>query len=103
MNTHMRELAQRRHALVATADQQRELAAQAAADIRAGLGVADRALAVVQHLKHKPIALGLVAAALTLLVVKPRQAVKWLGYGLTGYTMFQRVRRLLRGSSHSNS
>jgi hypothetical protein len=89
----MRELAERRHALIAEADRQRDLASQAGAGIRAGLGIADRGLAVVHHLKRRPIAVGIVAAAVTLLMVKPRQAVRWLGYGLTGYTMLQRVRR----------
>jgi hypothetical protein len=99
----MRELAERRHALIAKADRQRDLASQAGAGIRAGLGIADRGLAVLQRLKRKPIAVGLVAAALTLLMVKPRQAVRWLGYGLTAYTMLQRVRRLAAAFSHPDS
>ena len=99
----MRELAKRRHALIAEADRQRDLASQAGAGIWAGLGIADCGLAVLQRLKHKPIAVGLVAAALTLLMVKPRQAVRWLGYGLTAYTMLQRLRRLAAGFSHPDS
>jgi YqjK-like protein len=99
----MRELAERRHALIAEADRQRDLASQAGAGIRAGLGIADRGLVLVYHLKRRPIAVGLVAAALTLLMVKPRQAVRWLGYGMTGYTMLQRARRLVASFSHSDS
>ena len=98
MSTHMRELAERRHALIAEAEQQRDLASQAGAGIRAGLGIADRGFSILQHLRRRPIALGLMAVAVTLLMVKPRQAVKWLGYGLTGYTMFQRVRRFAASS-----
>jgi len=98
MNTHMRELAERRQALIAEADRQRDLASQAGAGIRAGLGIADRGLALLHHLKRKPLAVGLVAAALTLLIVKPRRTVRWLDYGLSGYTMLQRVRRFAASS-----
>jgi len=99
----MRELAERRHALIAEADRQRDLASQAGAGIRAGLGIADRGLAILHHLKRKPIAVALVAVALTLFMVQPRRAVRWLGYGLTGYTMLQRVRRLAAGFSPPDS
>jgi len=99
----MRELAERRHALIAEADRQRGLASQAGARIRAGLGIADRGLTILQHLRRKPLAVGLVAAAITLLIFKPRQAARWLGYGLTGYTMVQRVRRFAASAWRSDS
>jgi hypothetical protein len=103
MNTHLRELAERRHTLVAESARQRALGSQAGANIRAALGIADRGLIVLHHLKRRPLAVGLVVAALTLLIVKPKHAVRWLGYGLTGYTMYQRVRRLVASVLRSDS
>ena len=103
MNTHLRELAERRHALIAEADRQRDRASQAGAGIRAGLAITDRGLAILRHLRRRPIAVGLVAVALTLLIAKPRQAIAWLSYGLSAYAMFERMRRLAAAFLHSDS
>jgi hypothetical protein len=95
MNTRMKELAARREALVAEAGLQRALAGEACAGLRKGLRLADRGLSFLRGLKRKPVVVGLAAAAVTLLIARPRQAVKWLGYCLTAYAMFKRANRLL--------
>ena len=41
---------------------------------------------------------GLAAAALAVLIAKPRQAATWLSYGLTAYTVLRRIRRALTTS-----
>ena len=102
MNTHIKELAARRDGLVVEAQLQRAQAAHVGAEIRAGLGIVDRGVAFVQGLIRKPLVVGVAFAALTLLVAKPRQAVRLLGYGLTAYSVFQRVRRLLSTSTHQH-
>ena len=95
MTTRMKQLAARREALVAEAGRLRELTGEACAGLQNGLHFADRGLSLARALKRKPVLLGLVATAFTLLVAKPRQAVKWFGYCLTAYSMFKRARRLL--------
>ena len=95
MNTHIRELAARREALVAEAELDRAQAAHVGAEIRAALGFVDRGVAFLRDLTRKPLVVGVAVAALTLLIAKPRQAVKLIGYGLTAYSVFQRARRLL--------
>lgn len=99
MNTHIKELAARREGLVVEAQLQRAQAAHVSAEIRAGFGMVDRAVTFVQDLARKPLVVGVALAALALLVAKPRQAIRLLGYGLTAYSVFQRVRRLLSTSN----
>jgi len=100
MNTRIKELAARREGLVVEAQLQRAQAAHMTAELRAGLTVIDRALTFVHDMMRKPLVVGVAVAALTLLVAKPRQAVRLLGYGLTAYSVLQRVRRLLSTSTH---
>jgi YqjK-like protein len=100
MNTHIKELAARREGLVVEAQLQRAQAAHVSAEIRAGLGIVDRGVVFVRDLIRKPLVVCVAAAALALLVAKPRQAVRLLGYCLTAYSVFQRVRRLLATSTH---
>ena len=100
MNTHIKELAARREGLVVEAQLQRAQAAHVSAEIRAGFGIVDRGVAFVLNLMRKPLVVGVAVAALALLVAKPRQAVRLLGYGLTAYSVFKRVRRLLFTSTH---
>jgi len=95
MTTRMKELAARREALVAEAQRHRELAGNACAGLNKGLRFADRGLRLLRALKRKPVVVGLVATAFTLLIAKPRQTVKWFGYCLTAYSMFKRASRLL--------
>ena len=95
MNTHVKELAARREGLVVEADLQRARATHISAEIRAGVGVVDRGVSFVRDLIRKPLVVGVALASLTLLVANPRHAVKWLGYGLTAYSVLRRARRLL--------
>jgi hypothetical protein len=93
MNTRMKELAARREALVADAELHRTVAGEACAGLKKALHLADRGLSFLRSLKRKPLVVGLAVAAL--LIARRRQAVKWFGYCLTAYSMFQRVNRLL--------
>jgi hypothetical protein len=95
MRTRLKDLAARREALVAQGAVQRAQAAEATAGIRRGLASVERAVDLLRYLARKPLVLGLGVAAIALLVAKPRQAVTWLGYGLTAYTMLRRARRVL--------
>jgi YqjK-like protein len=92
VKTHMRELAERRQALVAEAQRQRTLATEAAAGIRQGLAFTERAAAFLHRFRNKPVVVGVAATAIGLLVARPRKAMKWLGYGLTAYSLVRRLR-----------
>jgi hypothetical protein len=102
MITHINQLAARREALVAEAEAQRAQAADVGAEIRAGLGFVDRGMAFVRSLRRKPLAVGVALAAVTLLIARPRMAVKWLGYGITAYTVLRRARHLLSASTRQD-
>lgn len=91
----MKDLAARRETLVARAGAQRTRAADAVAGIRRAMGSVERSVGVLRYLAHKPLVIGLGVAATALLIAKPRQTAKWLGYALTVYTMFRRARRAL--------
>ena len=91
-----RQLAARRQALVARAALLRGRAADSGAQIRRALGWAERGLALVRGAARKPTVVGLVAAALAVLIAKPRQATTWLSYILTAYTVLRRIRHVVR-------
>ena len=91
----MKDLAARREALLAQAEVQRTLAVDAVAGIRRGLGSVERSVGILRYFARKPLAIGVGVAAIALLIAKPRQMAKWLGYALTAYTMFTRARRAL--------
>jgi hypothetical protein len=95
MKTRMAELTARRQELVAQAAAQRKLASELAHGLRAKLAFVDRVTRFVHGLKRKPLAIGIVAALIGLLAVKPRKAIKWLTYGMTAYSIMRRARRLL--------
>jgi len=94
MNAHLRELATRREALVARGARERETMREAMRGIRRGLAVADRTLAVFDRIKRKPLAAGLAAVAVGLLLASPRRAFKWLSYGLSAYSLMRQLRRI---------
>jgi len=97
--TRPRQLAARRDALVAQAALLRARAADTSAEIRRTLGWAERGVALVRGATRRPVVVGLAAAALAVLIAKPRQAATWLSYGLTAYTVFRRIRRALAASA----
>lgn len=88
-------LAERRRALVAKAQLQREVLQEAAADLRHGLAFTDHALALVARLKRKPVLTALTAAGVAMLVLRPRRALKWISFAATAYSLIRRVRALL--------
>jgi hypothetical protein len=91
----MKDLAARRERLVARAQVQRALAADAAGGIRRGLDSVERGVGMVRYLTRKPLVVSLGLAAFALLIARPRQTVTWLGYALTAYAMFRRARGAL--------
>jgi len=95
MKTHLRDLAARREALLAKAAEQRTAAAEAAAGLRGGLTSIDRTVGILRYLGSKPLVIAVATAVAGLLIAKPRQTAKWLGYAITAYTMFRRARRVL--------
>ena len=99
MITRPRQLAARRAALVARAASLRARAGDASAEIRRTLGWAERGLALVRGATRRPVVVGLAAAALAVLIAKPRQAATWLSYGLTAYSALRRIRRALSTSA----
>src|SRR5262245_7204731 len=99
MITRPRQLAARRHALIAQAALLRARAADSGAEIRRTLGWAERGVALVRGAARKPMVVGLAAAALAVVIAKPRQAAAWLSYGLTAYTVLRRIRRALATSA----
>ncbi|HXX12151.1 MAG TPA: hypothetical protein VEK05_11610 [Burkholderiales bacterium] len=99
MITRPRQLAARRAALVAQAASLRARAGDASTEIQRTLGWAERGLALVRGATRRPVVVGLAAAALAVLIAKPRQAATWLSYGLTAYTVLRRIRRALATSA----
>ena len=95
MITRPRQLAARRHTLVAQAALLRARAVDSGAEIRRTLGWAERGVALVRGATRKPVVVGLAVAAVAVLIAKPRQAATWLSYGLTTYTVLRRIRRAL--------
>ena len=95
MTTLMRDLASRRHQLVAQAEAQRRAAAEATAEIRRALASVERAVDLLRYFRRKPVVVAIAAAVTALLIAKPRQTVAWLGYAVTTYAMFRRARRVL--------
>ena len=95
MKTQLRDLAARREALLAKAAEQRTAAAEAAAGLRGGLTSIERTVGILRYLGSKPLVIAVATAVAGLLIAKPRQTAKWLGYAITAYTMFRRARRVL--------
>ncbi len=91
----MKDLALRRQMLLARAATQRAVAAEATAEIQHGLASVERAVGILRYLGRKPLLVLIAAAAAGLLIAKPRQTATWLGYAVTAYAMFRRVRRVL--------
>jgi propanediol dehydratase large subunit len=91
----MRDLALRRQMLLARATAQRRAAAQAAAGLQRGLSSVERTVGILRYVGRKPLVIAVAAAVAGLFIAKPRQTATWLGYAITGYTMFRRARRAL--------
>jgi hypothetical protein len=84
-------LAQRRALLVERAMTQRVRLAQQILPWRAPLGLADRGLALLRHLREHPQ--WLLGGIAVFLVIRPRLMMKWLRHGWVGWQMAQSLRR----------
>jgi hypothetical protein len=95
MTIHPGELAARRQALIAKCEQQRALMREAMRGVSRGLAVADKTFAILHRVQRRPLAVAIFTALAGLLVASPGRALKWLSYGLTGYSLFRQLRRIL--------
>jgi hypothetical protein len=98
MSRPFKTLAARREALIARSEQQRAALRAAAAELERSLAFVDRAAAAVARIKREPLLAGLTAAAIALLVLSRRGALKWISYAATAYSLTRRVRALLSGT-----
>lgn len=87
-------LAQRRQALVAQAHLQRIQLEASAAEIGKRLSVLDQGFRLAAHMQRMPALTLASALAAAALIVKPRAAVKWIGYAATAYSLARRLRAL---------
>lgn len=87
------QLLQRRQRLLVRSAQLRTAMASQAQDLKAPLGVVDRARAAVQWLYHHPHwPLGALAA---LAVLRPQGALRWVGRAVWGWAAFKRAQAWL--------
>jgi len=85
-------LAQRREALVAQAHLQRTQLEAAAGEIERRLLIVDRGFRWAAGVQRTPaLTVGIALAAATL-VIRPRAAIKWIGYAATVYSLARRLR-----------
>lgn len=100
VNKKLIELAERRAALVAKAENQRGELAQAFEPWRAPLGIADRGVAVLRFIfQHKAVAIGVFAF---LIALRPKLASAvlrsgWMGKALVIWRAVMAVKRALGG------
>ncbi len=93
MNEAHEELLRRRERLQWRSGQLRHEWAQQVQVLRAPLGLADRAREGVHWLaRHPEWPLGV---GLLLVVLRPGRVLRWAGYGLQGYTLYQRAQRIM--------
>ncbi len=96
MSSHLDALRERRLAIVAACEQDRNDVARAFGGIQRELHVADRVIAFVQRARDNRVVVGLVAAGLVLAPVLARKWIRraawWLPIAIQGY-------RIIRQSS----
>ncbi|MFZ0105346.1 MAG: YqjK family protein [Thiobacillus sp.] len=90
MNQELTQLAERRRRLVAQAAAQRIALAQTVEPLRARLALVDRGVNAVRVIRRHPALLA--GAALLLVVLRPRYAVKWLQRGWLVWQVGRRLR-----------
>lgn len=93
MNPRLLELATRHGALKARIDAQRLRLAEHAKPLESALATGDRALDVVDWLKHHPAVVGVGVAALV--VAKPKRAWRWASRGLFVWRGWQGIKNTL--------
>ncbi len=97
MSSHPETLRERRLALVAACDQDREQLAGAFDDIQHELRIADHVVSVAQRLKSHPVLVGVVAVGAILAPVLARKwvrrAASWLPIAIQGYRFMMNRRK----------
>ncbi len=93
MSSRLRQLAERRRALVAQSDALRQRLGSSTQGLEQVLGIADLGIAAGRYIKHRPLLLLLGVAAL--LVVNPRRALRGLSFAVTALSIFGQLRRVL--------
>ena len=91
MNAALNRLAARRSLLVARAAAQRSALAQSVAPWRSRLALADQGVAAFRYLAQHPILVA--GAALLFVVMRPRQAGRWLRRGWVVWQIGRSLRR----------
>ena len=95
MRARLTELARRRAALVARADTQRAVLAQAYAPWRGPLAIVDRGFVALRYVRNHPALLvGVVAVVVAL---RPKRVAQWLGRGWSAWGAALAVKRGLSG------
>jgi len=59
--------------------------------------MADAAVRLLASVQRKPMLAAAVAAGIAAVIVRPRMAIRWIGYTATVLSLFGRVRTLFRG------
>jgi hypothetical protein len=97
LSSHLETLRQRRLAIIAGCDQDREQLAAAFHGIEHELRIADRVVATAQRLKSNPVIVGVLAVGTILAPVLARKwvrrAASWLPIAIQAYRMFKGSRR----------
>ena len=95
------KLAQRRNALLAKSQQQRDALQLQAGRIRQSLAFADIGLRIGEKIRQHPlIVTGVVAAAF---VVKPRKLFSLFNKGMIAWRVWQSIRPKLKAAARKNS
>ena len=90
MNQKLTRLAERRNQLIDRAAAQRSALAHNVEPLRARLALVDRGVNAVRYIRRHPALLA--GAALLLVVLRPRHAVKWLQRGWLVWQVGRRLR-----------
>jgi len=96
MSDRLQELSRRRQALVARATEEREALRVQGRALAAPGRMADRVLAAASVLKSHPLVLAGAAAALPLLVLRPRGITRWAGRAWMAWRALRALRDGLR-------
>lgn len=94
MKSGLRELTERRDALVAQSAAQRAQLTQAAEGVRRGLLPGRLALDAWRLVKSRPLLAGLAVGLLV--AVRPRRLLTWASTGLAAYSLARRITAILR-------
>ncbi len=94
MNRRLAQIHARRERLLARSALQRDELAALLAPLRGPLALADRAVAAAQWVRANPAAVAL--AAVILVVLSPRRALRWASRAFTVWRGYRLASRMLR-------